>query len=234
MYTKRVMILTMACLLSSAALATPRTPLDTAAKPDMGKGAVQKPRGDERSMEEKAADIARVEAYLSTIRSIVSDFSQTSSDGSTGTGKFFLKRPGKMRWQYNPPTPILLVSDGKTVTYYDAGLDQISYVGMDDTLGGFLTKKELKLDSESTKLTGFEVQGTVVRATIVQRKKPSEGSLTLEFSYKPLELKKIIAVDATGNETIVTLQKPQFGPVLDDKLFIFEDPRGVNHKRNKR
>lgn len=189
---------------------------------------------DTRSMVEKAADIARVEAYLATISSIVADFSQTSADGSSGTGKFFMKRPGKMRWQYNPPNPILLVSDGKTVTYYDPSLDQLSYVGVDDTLASFLAKREMKLDSDSTQLTKFEVVEGKVRATIMQRKKPTEGSLTLEFNDKPLELKNIIAIDATGNETRVSLDKAQFGPILDDKLFIFVDPRGVNHRRKDR
>jgi outer membrane lipoprotein-sorting protein len=83
-------------------------------------------------------------------------------------------------------------------------------------------------------LTKFEAVEGVVRATIIQRKKPTEGNLTLEFSDKPLELKKITAVDATGNETRVSLDKAQFGPVLDDKLFTFVDPRGVNHKRRNR
>lgn len=184
--------------------------------------------------EEYAPDIARVESYLSSISSVVADFSQTSSDGSVGAGKFFMKRPGKMRWQYNPPTPILLVSDGKVVTYYDAGLDQVTYVGVDDTLAGFLAQKTIKLSSESTKLTRFSNENGLISATIIQSKKPSDGSLTLEFSDKPLEIKNMIAVDATGNETRVTLKKAQFGPVLDDKLFVFEDPRGVNHRRNRK
>lgn len=184
--------------------------------------------------EQYAPDIARVETYLSSISSVVADFSQTSSDGSVGAGKFFMKRPGKMRWQYNPPTPILLVSDGKVVTYYDAGLDQVTYVGVDDTLAGFLAQKTIKLSSESTKLTRFSNENGLISATIIQSKKPGDGSLTLEFSDKPLEIKNMIAVDATGNETRVTLKKAQFGPVLDDKLFVFEDPRGVNHRRNRK
>jgi chaperone LolA len=181
-----------------------------------------------------APDIARVEAYLSTISSVVANFSQTAADGSTGAGKFFMKRPGKMRWQYAPPTPILLVSDGKVVTYYDAGLDQVTYIGVDDTLAGFLAQKTIKLTSASTKLTRFSSENGLISATIIQSKKPSEGSLTLEFSDKPLEIKNMIAVDATGNQTRVTLENAQFGPVLDDKLFVFEDPRGVNHRRNRK
>ena len=181
-----------------------------------------------------APDIARVEAYLSTITSVVANFSQTSADGSTGAGKFFMKRPGKMRWQYAPPTPILLVSDGKVVTYYDAGLDQVTYIGVDDTLAGFLARKDIKLTSESTKLTRFSSENGLISATIVKTKKPADGSLTLEFSDNPLEIKTMIAVDATGNETRVTLSDAQFGTDLDNKLFVFEDPRGVNYRRNKR
>jgi len=234
MHMKFMILVLATALFGSAAYAQPRAENDSTTKPDIGKGAAQRVVQDTRSMGEKAADIARVEAYLATISSIVADFSQTSADGSSGTGKFLMKRPGKMRWQYNPPNPILLVSDGKVVTYYDPSLDQLSYVGVDDTLASFLTKREMKLDSDSTQLTRFEVFDGVVRATIIQRKKPTEGNLTLEFSDKPLEFKKIIAVDATGNETRVSLDKAQFGPILDDKLFVFTDPRGVNHKRKDR
>ena len=181
-----------------------------------------------------APDIARVEAYLSSLTSVVANFSQTSADGSVGAGKFFMKRPGKMRWQYAPPTPILLVSDGKVVTYYDAGLDQVTYIGVDDTLAGFLARKDIKLTSESTRLTRFSSENGLISATIVQTKKPSDGSLTLEISDNPLEIKNMIAVDATGNETRVTLSDAQFGTDLDNKLFVFEDPRGVNHRRNRK
>ncbi len=180
------------------------------------------------------AVVTKVETYLSSIPSIVANFSQTSSDGSEGTGKFFLKRPGKMRWQYNPPSPVLIVSDGKVVTYYDAGLDQISYIGIDDTLATLMAKKEIKLESDTARLTKVEQGGGVIRVTVVQKKKPDEGSMTIELSEKPLELKRLITLDATGNETTVTLQNTQFGPVLDDKLFVFEDPRGVNDRRNRK
>ncbi len=185
--------------------------------------------------EARTAAIQSIEAYLTSIGSIVADFTQESADGSSGSGKFFLKRPGKMRWQYNPPTPILLVSDGKVITYYDAGLDQVTYVGIDDTLAGFLTRREIKLESDSTKITALtRTEDGLLRVTLIQRKKPEDGSLTLELAEKPMNLVHMIAVDATGNATTVSLAKAQFGPVLDDKLFTFEDPRGVNRKRNRR
>jgi chaperone LolA len=183
--------------------------------------------------EAREAAIDRIETYLNGITTIVAGFTQASTDGSVGDGKFFMKRPGKMRWQYNPPTPILLVSDGKVVTYYDAGLDQVTYIGIDDTLAGFLTSKILTLNSASTQLTKLEAAEGVIRATVVRTKKPSEGSLTLEFTEKPFEIRYMTAIDATGNQTRVQLQNAQFGPRLEDKLFTFEDPRSVNHRRNK-
>lgn len=230
---------------AGAAHAVPQAALDSAAKPDRGQYATQRPAiaqkitaptvaFKELEGEARREAVAKVEAYLSTLSSIVANFSQISADGSMGAGKFFLKRPGKMRWQYNPPTPLLLVSDGKSMTYYDPGLDQVTYIGVDDTLAGFLAQKVIKLDSASTRLTALAAGEGMISATIVQAKKPDEGSLTLEFSAQPLKIRNLIAVDATGNETRVTLENAQFGPVLDDKLFVFVDPRGVNDRRNRK
>lgn len=215
----------LAILAANVAVAAPRG----ARVPYNASATLEEVEGTERDQ-----IVAKVEAYLSGIPSIIANFSQTSSDGSAGTGKFFLKRPGKMRWQYNPPAPILIVSDGKVVTYYDAGLDQISYIGIDDTLATLMTKKEIKLESNNVHLTKVEHGGGVIHVTMVQKKKPDEGSMTLELKENPLEIKRLITLDATGNETIVTLKNTQFGPVLDDKLFIFEDPRSVNDRRNRK
>ena len=181
----------------------------------------------------KEADIARVEKYLSGLTTITADFSQVDANGRLSEGKFYLKRPGKMRWQYSPPTPILLVSDGKVIVYFDAELDQVNYVPMDDTLAGFLAKPVILLNSDSTTLADFEAMPGAVRATVVQKKKPKEGSLTLEFTDAPLQLKQMVIRDATGQETRIQLTGAKFGEKLPDNLFKFEDPRGLNKRRNR-
>lgn len=182
---------------------------------------------------DKEAEIKRLENYLSSLTTLVADFNQVSPDGSLATGKFYLKRPGKMRWQYNPPTPILLVSDGKTVTYYDAELDQINYVPLDSTLAAFLTQPVIKMDSKATKLVDFKDKDGIVRATIIQRAKPDEGALTLEMTKNPIQLKQMQIADAAGSVTSIQLQNATFGPPLQDSLFLFTDPRGTK-KRNRR
>jgi len=178
-------------------------------------------------------DIVRVEKYLTNLTTIVANFNQADANGGMSTGKFYLKRPGKMRWEYKPPTPILLVSDGKVVTYYDSELDQINYVPVDDTLAGFLGQDIIKLDSKATKLTRFTSADGMIRATVVQAGKTDEGSLTLEFTDGPLQLRQMVVTDQSGQKTQIQLQNAEFGTALPDKLFTFEDPRG-HHSRRQR
>jgi len=179
------------------------------------------------------ADIARVESYLSNLSTLKANFSQVAPDGGLSEGTFFLKRPGKMRWQYKPPTPILLVSDGDTVTYFDAELDQVNFISLDDTLAGFLAKKDMKLNSDATELMGFEASNGAIRVTLQQRGKPEQGALTLEFSDRPLLLRQMRITDASGNSTSVAFQGAQYGLKLANSLFIFEDPRGVIPRKRR-
>ena len=62
--------------------------------------------------------IVRVQDYLSGLTTITSEFIQVAPDGKLSSGKFFLERPGRMRWQYNPPTPILMVANGSDMGFY--------------------------------------------------------------------------------------------------------------------
>ena len=186
-----------------------------------------KPVGD-------AKDIQRVEEYLTDLYSIVADFNQVDAGGGVAEGKFYLKKPGKMRWEYKPPTPILLVSNGKVMTYYDSELDQVNYIAFDDTLAGFLAQEKITLTSKSAQLVDFVAKEGVIRATIVQRQKPDEGSLTLEFSDKPLQLKQMVVTDARGQRTNIQLQNATYGENLPDSLFKFEDPRGLGKRSRAR
>lgn len=179
----------------------------------------------------KAEDIKRVEAYLTNLTTISAEFMQTEPSGAIAGGRFYLKRPGKMRWQYHPPTPIVLVSNGKTITYYDAELDQVNYIPIDDTLAGFLARDVIKLNSDSIMLTHFESKDAVIKATVIQKERPDEGALTMEFSDRPLQIRNMVIEDASGSQTRIQLQNAKFGLPLPDAVFKFEDPRGIVPRR---
>ena len=173
--------------------------------------------------------IERVERYLSGLTTITADFTQIAPDGALTGGKFFLMRPGKMRWQYNPPTPILMVANGTELVYYDYELEQVSYIPLDSTLIGFMAQEVIRFD-KTVGIIALENKHDAIRITLAQRDKPTEGELTLEFSDKPLLIRKMVVRDATNQVTTVSLNNATFGAKLDKKMFIFIDPR--NRWRN--
>lgn len=174
--------------------------------------------------ERHAERLRQIEVYLSNIGSITSDFSQVAPDGSITNGKFFMKRPGRMRWQYNPPTPILMISDGSVLTYYDYELEQVSNLPLDSSLIGFLAQEKIEFSGTVT-VEKFEAEKGTTRVTLVQTGKPTDGKLMLEFSDEPLQLRNMVVTDASGQMTTVLLQNAKFGEQLSKDLFIFRDPR---------
>ncbi len=168
--------------------------------------------------------IARVEQYLSGLSSVVADFTQVAPDGSLTSGKFFLQRPGKMRWQYNPPTPVLMVADGKELVFYDYELEQVSHIPLDSTLIGFLAQEQIRFDGD-VGIVNVEEDTGVIRIGVAQKEKPKDGQLTLEFSNNPLLIHNMVVTDSTGQVTTVSLNNAKFGEAIDKELFIFRDPR---------
>src|SRR5260221_7970213 len=79
------------------------------------------------------ADIQRIETYLNRLHSLSARFLQVNEDGGLLRGDFFMERPGKMRFQYDPPATITMVSDGSLVLYYDREVKQSSYVPLSST-----------------------------------------------------------------------------------------------------
>jgi len=172
------------------------------------------------------ADIGRVEAYLNQLRTATATFLQIADNGGVARGKFYLSRPGKMRFEYDPPTPILMVSTGGgSLVYYDSLLKQTSYLPVDSTPLGLLLRDNLKFGGEVI-ITRFERGPGTIRITLVQTKDPDQGSLTLVFTDKPLALKQWTVVDPQRKATTVTLTELQTDMKLDPKLFQFTSVGG--------
>ena len=89
-----------------------------------------------------AEELARVERYLNGLTTLKADFVQINPDGGTVTGELYYQRPDKMRLDYNPPSDILIVSDGWTIVYYDRRLEQVSHLFPNSTPLGFLLQRQ--------------------------------------------------------------------------------------------
>ncbi len=181
----------------------------------------------------QAGLLERVSKYLNSLSTIESDFVQLAPDGSLATGKFFLKRPGKMRWQYDPPIPVLMISNGKFLIYYDYELQQVSNIPLDDTLAGFLAQAKIDFDPDVIKVLQAEAVNNVIRIRITLQDAPEDGELTMELTDSPLQLRNLMLKDKEGKETNVSLSNAKYGHPLQESLFIFKDPRTNKHPRRR-
>jgi outer membrane lipoprotein-sorting protein len=209
------------CLIALLGLSTPALAADTSTGVHFMTAAETQPN---------RKTIARLEAYMSSLTTIISDFTQVAPDGSLTNGRFYLQRPGKMRWQYNPPTPILMVSNGSELVYYDYELEQLSHIPMDSTLIGFLAQDKIRFD-DKVGIVDFSQNAGVIGITLAQKDSPDDGQLTLEFSDNPLTLRNMVITDATQQVTTVSLNNARYGVKLDGELFVFRDPRKPRNQR---
>ena len=167
---------------------------------------------------EEKGDIRRVEAYLNGLKSLKAGFLQVSSNGSVATGTLYLARPGKVRFEYDPPNPILLLSDGYFLRYVDKDLKQVTHMWLDNTPIGFLLKEDIKL-SESLTITKFSRNANVLIITLIDPEKPEKGTISLIFSDNPLKLKKWVIKDAQGITTTITLNNSERAVKINPTLF---------------
>jgi outer membrane lipoprotein-sorting protein len=170
------------------------------------------------------ADAQRVEQYLNGIHSLAARFQQFAADGGMAGGQLVVARPGHMRFEYDKPSPILLLADGTFVVYIDNQLKQVSYLPIGSTPAWFLLRDTISL-TDGVTITKFERGPGVIRVTLVENKSPENGTLTLTFSDKPLELKQWTIVDQQGKSTTVVLSDAHYGVPVDSKAFTFVDPR---------
>jgi outer membrane lipoprotein-sorting protein len=132
-----------------------------------------------------------------------------------------MERPGKMRFEYNPPAQILLVSTGHDFIYYDKEINAPTYFDIDETPAGIILAENISLTDKVT-IVDYRRTAETVRVELVRKSDPGAGSVTLVFSEKPMQLRQWSVTDPTGIETTVTLFNTEEGMTLNPELFKFE------------
>ncbi len=183
----------------------------------------QQPRAARLTAEDKA-EIGRIEDYLNGLKTLEARFLQVTSTGEYSEGKLHLDRPGRLRIEYDPPVPVLIVANRGLLTYFDKELQQVSHVPLSSTPAGILVREKISLMSDEFIIIGFERESQAVRLSLVRASDPQEGSLALVLADRPLELKKWMVTDAQGVTTTVSLLDARTGIAIDPKLFEFVDP----------
>lgn len=178
--------------------------------------------------------LQEAQRHLNNIRTIKAEFTQIAPDGAASTGMFYMQRPGKMRWQYNPPVPVIMVSRGSFMRYIDTELDQVSDIPLQGTLAELLAQDRLDFSDKKLKILRADAQDNVAVISVTQRTAPDEGELTFEFEQRPLKLRNIILKDAQGEETNISLSDAEYNIKLDPALFELENSHLNNRRRNRR
>jgi outer membrane lipoprotein-sorting protein len=178
-------------------------------------------------------DLQRIAVYLNSISTMYARFTQYSANGGIATGQMWMERPGRMRFEYNLPSPILLLADRFYIYYIDKKLATVQQYGLESTPAWLLLRDPISFDD--VVVTGFARGPNLLRVTVVEKAHPDKGSLTMEFRDNPLQLRQWTVVDAERRATTVVLGDEEFGMGLSPSLFVYKNPftgRSYNDSNN--
>lgn len=171
------------------------------------------------------ADQARVQRardYLQSLGAVKGRFTQTDHAGRVAGGIFYLQRPGKARFEYDPPSGLLIVADGQNVNMYDKRLKTFQKTLLVTTPLHIFLARDIRLDK---RVTVDRVTSTPGGFTLSARetRKSNAGRILMTFSDNPLRLTHWTVVDVQGRSTRVALSGVQPASPSPN-LFVLRDP----------
>lgn len=176
------------------------------------------------------ADLARIDAVLNNTLSFSGRFTQNSSDGSFAQGRIYLKRPGKIRFEYDSPATLLLVSDGVTLTQLDKQLDTMDRIPLSSTPLAFFLSENVRLEND-VEVVGLQKTGDGIRVSARDRSGQVDGTVTMVFDPASLALNGWVVADGFGVETRILLSDLKYNDKLNPRLFILRDDNRRNRRR---
>lgn len=165
------------------------------------------------------AVVDAVNAYLTGLQSATARFTQESSDGSVVNGTFYMAKPGKMRFEYDPPSPALIIADGETLAIYDRKSTRgPQRYAQSSTPMSLLSRSDIDV-TQSRYVRLIEVEDGQVHVTMYDPEKPDNGTMRMIFDQDPMVLRSWVIVEGNGLESVVNLGPLSTGMSFDRKLF---------------
>lgn len=171
---------------------------------------------------EDREDLKRAEDYLNQIGTVHGRFVQITSTGHFSEGDIYLRRPGELRFEYDAPVPLLLISDGHTMVMYDKSIESASQLPLSQSPLWFLTRDPIDLTDTVEILAVERGQGALL-VSMLGGSALGKAQVDLLFSDSPLELRRWSVVDEQGYIIQVSLVDTQFDIALEDSLFQYRD-----------
>ncbi len=182
--------------------------------------------------DEEAGVLAEISAKLSAVQTMDGEFIQYNPNGEQMQGKFFIARPGRVRFQYDPPTTISVIADGKSVLVFDKKLQTYDIWPLSQTPLRLLLEDNLNL-ATSDKVTRVGVAPDLVEVEMRDDTRFSSGTLNLIFDRKTYELRQWTVTDQQGLQTMVALYNVETGKQLASDLFKIDYGAATNAAREQ-
>ena len=173
---------------------------------------------------EDRAVLQQAQTYLTNLTSATGTFTETGPGNQRRTGKFWLQRPGKMRFEYDQPAGLLVVADGNNVNRYDPRLNVFRQVPLRATPLSTFLAREVRLDQGVRIDRVTRMDSGAFAITARDSSKPNEGSVILAFAGSPLRLQEWTITDAQGSRTRIQLNTLTPASGLASSLFVLRDP----------
>ena len=164
----------------------------------------------------------QLSAYLNDLKVLQADFTQINDDGTLSTGKLFIKRPGKMRFEYNPPDDGLVLVEAGTVAIFDRKSNtRAETYPLRRTPLSIILARNVNL-SGARMVTAHDFDGTATIVTAQDPERPEIGNLQLKFTSNPIELRQWVVNDSNGSQTTVILGDMATDLTLSNSIFSIE------------
>lgn len=178
------------------------------------------------------AQAAKVSAYLSSLPTLIGNFVQVAPNGNRSTGEFYMQKPGKVRFAYDPPTPIDVVSDGTSMVVRDRKLATQDIYPLSQTPLRYLLSDRIDL-MRDTNVVNVSADDTFITITIEERQALIGTSrLTLMIGAKDDQLKQWTVTDPQGYDTTVAVYNLNTQKKPDPSLFRIDFTRYDDMRNN--
>ena len=175
-------------------------------------------------------DLARIDAAMNNTASFSGRFAQYGSDGSFSQGQVYLKRPGKIRFEYDAPAQLLMVSDGVTLTQIDKALDTKDRVPLKATPLAFFLAETVKLEDD-VEVISLQKTMDAISVTAKDGSGQMDGAITMVFDPNTLALREWVVHDGFGQQTKILLSDLRYNERLNPRLFVLRDDKRRGRRR---
>ena len=174
---------------------------------------------------EQTTAVNAISDYLNSFKTLQGEFTQISPKGNMSQGIFYIAKPGKMRFEYAPPNPFLIVSDGTWLTIKNVKKEKGDQFPLSQTPLRLVLGDKVDIANE-TDIIDFQDQDGMTTVTVEDKKNTlGSGQLTLVYDQARKVLQQWIVSDGKGRKTTVSLENLQAGIEPDPKLFVVKIKR---------